>query len=430
MIEAVRRAVDARYPLVAGIVLEALAIWFVHWIDTRGYIDTEIYRLGATAWLNGWPVYEGDLTPVSSPDSGTLPFIYPPITLALFTPLTRISSDTAVVTVALISHLAILVTAYSFARSSHYTRSSHYNGTSPTTAVSVAAATALLMPLITLTEPGRETLNYGQINLILMALVAADCLLPQPLFGKLRWPRGLLVGLAAAIKLTPLAFLLLFLLRKDFHAVATSALTFGYTVVIGFFIAPRDSVTWWLEEMISTGDSFNTIYTGNLNLRALIAKQGVTATTLDSMWLIGSVLLLGLAILGIHYALRVDNQPLALLTNAVLALLVSPISWSHHWVWVGPGLGLLFVMALRHRRYLGLTVLVMCAAVMFIGPQWYLPYGDEQELDWTFTQQIYGNAYTLIAMGFLVGMAVAWVRFHSRGRASTDSVTEGSLSWA
>src|SRR5690606_41730570 len=69
--------------------------------------------------------------------------------------------------------------------------------------------TALLLPFFTLLEPARETINYGQINLILMGLVAADCLLPR-----IFWPRGLLVGLAAGMKLTPLGFLL-FLDRKS-----------------------------------------------------------------------------------------------------------------------------------------------------------------------------------------------------------------------
>ena len=37
--------------------------------------------------------------------------------------------------------------------------------------------------------------------------------------------------------------------------------------------------------------------------------------------------------------------------------------------------------------------------------------GGEQELDWTFSQQVVGNAYTLIAIGFLIACAVAYFRF-------------------
>ena len=62
-------------------------------------------------------------------------------------------------------------------------------------------------------EPVLQTFEFGQINLLLMALVAVDCLVDRP-----RWPRGMLIGIAAAIKLTPAVFLLYFLLRRDYRA--------------------------------------------------------------------------------------------------------------------------------------------------------------------------------------------------------------------
>ncbi|MGP4018489.1 glycosyltransferase 87 family protein [Saccharopolyspora sp. 5N708] len=401
MSNGVAPARDGRYLLVAAIIIEILAIWFVHWIDTRGYMDTEIYRLGARAWLNGYQVYGDDLTP-ETPDSATLPFIYPPFAALLFIPLTWLSVDAAIVAVSVLSHVSILITAYSLARSSSYLAPR---------AGQVAVATALLMPWLTLLEPARETINYGQINLMLMALVAADCLLPRT-----KWPRGLLVGIAAAIKLTPLGFLLLFLLRRDFRAMAVSGATFAATVLIGVLAAPRDSADWWLDKMVSTGDSIGTVYAGNLTLRSLLAKQELTGLALNSLWLTGSVLLLVLAVFGMRYALGVANAPLALMINAVLVLLVSPISWSHHWVWAAPTLALLFAMSLRHRWYGVLLTVGLCALTVLIGPQWYLPNTDDRELDWTFSQQIVGNAYTLIGIGFLVAAAIAYYRFPPRGR--------------
>ncbi|KAA5836108.1 DUF2029 domain-containing protein [Saccharopolyspora hirsuta] len=390
------RARDGRHLLVAAIAVEILAIWFVHWIDTRGYIDTEIYRLGARAWLRGYDVYGDDLTP-ESPDSGTLPFIYPPFAVLLFVPLTWLSEGGAVVVVSVLSHLAILVTAYSLARSSTYLAPR---------AGQVAVATALLLPWFTLIEPTRETLNYGQINLLLMGLVAADCLLPRT-----RWPRGLLVGIAAAIKLTPLGFLLLFLLRRDFRALAVTGVTFAATVLIGLVAMPKDSADWWLDSMFSTGDSLGTVYVGNMTLRSTLAKQELTGFALNSLWVLGSLLLLVLAVLGMRYALRVSNVPLALCLNAVWVLLVSPISWSHHWVWAGPTLALLFAMSLRHRWYGVLIAVVLCGLTVLIAPQWYLPNTADRELDWTFSQQVVGNSYTLIGIGFLVAAAVACARF-------------------
>lgn len=403
VIESVTRVRDGRYLLVTAIVLEVLAIWFVHWIDTRGYMDTEIYRLGARAWLNGYEIYSGDLTP-ESPDSGTLPFIYPPFAAIVFSPLMALSEDGAVVAVAILSHLSILVTAYSLARSSSYL--------APRAGL-VAVGTAVLLPFITLIEPTRDTINYGQINLALMALVAADCLLPRT-----RWPRGLLVGIAAAVKLTPLGFLLLFLLRKDFRALAISACTFAATVLVGLLAAPNDSADWWLSEMWSTGEDMGAVYAGNLTLRSLLAKQDITGGALDGLWIGGSVLLLVLAVLGMRYALNTRNTPLALMVNAILVLLISPISWSHHWVWAAPTLALLFAMALRHRWY-GVQLSVLFATlVVMIGPQWYLPYTDDKELNWTFSQQVVGNAYTLFGIGFLIAATVAYFLHRDRAAAA------------
>ncbi|MCA1227028.1 glycosyltransferase 87 family protein [Saccharopolyspora sp. 6M] len=401
---------DGRYLLVAAIVLEALAIWFVHWIDTRGYMDTEIYRLGARAWLNGYEIY-GDLTP-ESPDSTTLPFIYPPFAAIVFTPLWWLSGDAAVVVVSVLSHLSILVTAYSFARSSPYLAPN---------AGSVAVATAVALPVMTIIEPTRDTVNYGQVNLLLMGLVAADCLLPRT-----RWPRGLLVGIAAAIKLTPLGFLLLFLLRKDFRAMSVAAVTFAGTVLLGLLAAPDDSADWWLDKMFSTGEDIGAVYAGNQTLRSLLAKQDITGTALDSLWIAGSLVLLVLAVLGMRYALRTRNVPLALVVNAVLVLLISPISWSHHWVWAGPALVLVLAMAWRHRWY-GIAMYAgLCALAVLVAPHWYLPNTGDRELRWTFSQQVVGGSYALLGIGFLIACAAAHLLHRQRTAAEPAAERVGS----
>jgi alpha-1,2-mannosyltransferase len=191
--------------------------------------------------------------------------------------------------------------------------------------------------------------------------------------------------------------------------------------LVGVIAAPRDSADWWLHKMLSTGDSFGTVYAGNLNLRSLLAKQSLTGMALDVPWIVGSILLLALAVLGMRYALRVDNIPLALMVNAILALLISPISWSHHWVWAAPTLALLAAMSWRHRWYGVMLAVGFCVLVVMIGPQWYLPNTDNRELSWTFSQQVVGNAYTLLGFGFLIACAVAYIRFHPRSGLTTTA---------
>ncbi|MHA6801892.1 glycosyltransferase 87 family protein [Salinifilum ghardaiensis] len=386
---------DWRPLLIVAIVLEIFAVWLVHWIDTRGYVDTQVYQLGGRAWLSGFDLY-GDLTP-ESPDSSTLPFIYPPFAALLFAPLSLVPTSAAVLVVSLTSHLSILVTAYALAR-----RSPYFAARAPF----VAAGAAALMPWLTLIEPARETLNYGQINLLLMALVAADCLL-----GRTRWPRGLLVGLAGAIKLTPLGFLLFFLLRRDHRALGTALATFSGTVLLGVLAAPRDSATWWLEQMFDTGGSMGAVYAGNLSLRSLIAKQDISGAGLNLLWIAGAIALVGIAVWAMRYAQQQANTALMLAFNAVLVVLISPISWSHHWVWAGPTLALLLTMAVRHRWYGILAAVLLAGATVLYGPQWHLPYTENRELDWTPLQQVIGNAYTLWGIALLIGGAVAYWRW-------------------
>ena len=97
-------------------------------------------------------------------------------------------------------------------------------------------------------QPVRNTLNYGQVNLALMALVAADCLVRSP-----RWPRGALTGIAAAVKLTPAAFVLFFLLRRDWRAAVTAAVSFAVCTGAGFLLDGRDSAAYWTSVLFQSG---------------------------------------------------------------------------------------------------------------------------------------------------------------------------------
>ena len=104
-------------------------------------------------------------------------------------------------------------------------------------ALSVAS---VALPVGLLLEPVLETFKFGQVNLVLMALVAVDCLVEHP-----RWPRGLLVGLAAAIKLTPAAFVLFFLLRRDRRAAVVTVVTAAAATGLGFAVDAASSARYW-----------------------------------------------------------------------------------------------------------------------------------------------------------------------------------------
>lgn len=202
--------------------------------------------------------------------------------------------------------------------------------------------TALLLPLTLVIEPVRETVGFGQINVLLMALVVFDCLVRNP-----RWPRGLLVGVAAAIKLTPAVFVLFFLLRGDRRAVLTTGAAFAGTTALGFVFNWSGSVRYWTETLFDTGRIGAVTARSNQSVKALLARLGIDG----GLWLVLAALVLVLGVLAVRRALADGRPTLALGYVALAALPISPVSWSHHWVWAVPVVLSLGVLAWRTRAW-------------------------------------------------------------------------------
>ena len=98
-----------------------------------------------------------------------------------------------------------------------------------------------------------------------------------------------------------------------------------------------------------------------------------------------------------------------LLTAAVimtLGLLVSPITWSHHWVWGLASVVALITVALRLKSA-PLTALALVQGALFImAPHWWFSHGQVNELHWNVVEQLVGSSYTLAAIAS--GVALAW----------------------
>src|SRR4029077_13794765 len=108
-------------------------------------------------------------------------------------------------------------------------------------------AAAIVAPAIIYLEPIRSNFDFGQINVVLMTLVIADCV-PR----RTPWPRGMLLGVAIALKLTPAVFLLYFLLRRDTRALLVTATSAVVATLAGFALAWRDSLQYWTETVRNT----------------------------------------------------------------------------------------------------------------------------------------------------------------------------------
>jgi alpha-1,2-mannosyltransferase len=316
-------------------------------------VDLAVYRSGGAAWLHGVPLYTKEFP-------SWLPFTYPPVAAVAFS-LLAIVPLAAAATMLTVAGLVAL---------------------SATTMLTARVRLAGLLLVACALEPVRSTLLLGQVNLVLMGLVAADCLLPRT-----RYPRGLLIGIAAAVKLTPAFFVLFFLVRRQYPAAVTAAATFAGVTGAGMLLAPADSVMYWHTTVFDPDRIGGVAFVTNQSLRGALSRLG-----LEPLW---PVLGVAVLVLAWHGARRVREPVDALLVVAAAGLLVSPVSWSHHWVWIVPAMA---VWLARARRRVGPALVLL----VFAAGQPFLPHGADRELAWTWWQHIVGNSYLLAALVFLV----------------------------
>ncbi|WP_181043434.1 glycosyltransferase 87 family protein [Actinokineospora auranticolor] len=303
--------------------------WIV-FLARQYHLDLDVYRIGVNVWLSGGDIY-GTLPPTLA--GITLPFIYPPISAVAMVPLTAIPFPAAS---AVLVFLSVVCAGITLAVT--------------LTSVKLSKNWLVVIPLVLLLEPFRATLDYGQVNIVLMVLVAVDCLAPTT-----RWPRGLLVGLAAALKLTPAAFVLFFLLRRDWKSLVTAGVSFAAATAIGFVAAWDESVRFWTTEVFATGDKVGVGYISNQSILGVLTRA-------DATWL-WPLLAVGVLALTIP-AMRRSAPATAFSLNALAMLLVSPISWSHHWVWCLPVI--VAFAAQGHRVLAGIGL-----GVFVLAPHWW-----------------------------------------------------------
>jgi alpha-1,2-mannosyltransferase len=204
-------------------------------------------------------------------------------------------------------------------------------------------ATLLVAGLALWTEPVQRALFLGQVEIVLMALVTWDLCQPDG-----RRLKGAATGLAAGIKLVPLLFIVYLLLTRRFRQGAVATAAFAVTVAAGFTAFPSASVAWWLGgDFVAAGRAGFVGGQQNQSLRGALTRLAGSVNGAQAAWLIVAV---AVALAGLAAAALLHRRGQAfagLMACALTALLVSPISWDHHWVWVAPGLALLIDTAHR-----------------------------------------------------------------------------------
>lgn len=356
-------------------------------------IDIDVYRLGAEqlrlTWADGGRSLYDDLPPVRI--GSELLFTYPPIAAVLFVPFSWMPLAVATAAITATTLVCIAVVAMLIARAlGAVDRGQLVRG-----AAVIAGFAVLTEPIGGSYWTGHGTLGYGQINLILMLLVLAD-VLPK----RTPWPRGLLIGLAAAIKLTPAAYVLVLLVRRDWKSALTSVAGFAGFTALGAIAAPSDTWRYYSSELFATDRVGGFDYTGNQSLTAVLARFGLDDSARSALWLLLVAATLALTVVGMRAALRAGSPALALTLNALFALLASPISWSHHWVWA-----MLAVPALAVSGRRPLHWLAGIGAVLFVlGMQWWVP---DHGFEWAWWQQIIGNGYVFWALAVMIAVPLS-----------------------
>lgn len=355
-------------------------------------VDLDVYRLGSAALLHGDALY-GTLP--RTQDGQFLLFTYPPFAAIVLTPLTVLPYWLACLLLTLLT-LGLLAVVLSTVLGAL--------GVLPPGLRGWRRITAVLL-LAEVLEPVLRTVYAGQIDLLLLALVVLDVLVDTP-----KWPRGLLIGIAAAVKLTPAVFLLYFLLRRDTRAAVTAVVTFLAATALGFLLMRRR-----LGPVLD-GRALGHRPRRRADLHAATSRcwacwpgSASPADARTAWWLPLVVVVLVLTAWGVRRALAAGERTIALGVNAVGGLLVSPISWTHHWVWAVVVLLGWAELARRTRRR-GFAVFAGVGAVLFVaGPQWWWPRGEQVERHWTFVQQLTGNGYVLFGLSLL--LTAVLVRF-------------------
>lgn len=378
--------------LVAAIALfavSAIVSLLAHW--WHGYIDLQVYRNGARVWLDGGELY-GPMPPV---EGIGLPFTYPPLAALFFAPLALmpLTLAEALVTATSIASLGIAVWLVLVRLRPELSR------LTVLTLVIGAVAVAQFF------EPIRQTFGFGQVNLVLMAAITLDCLVRKPF-----WPRGMLIGIAVSVKLIPAGYLLYFLLRKDWKAVGTLVVSTIAAVGLGFLLFPSDSVDYWFSTLADTGRIGPPYFAGNQSIKGMTYRLGVDDSVATVLWIALSLVAVALAAVWMRRLIDAGATVAALLVNAAAILLVSPVSWSHHWVWIAPALVLTADLMVRGARSPRLIGVVAAGTVLFlIGPHWLLPHSRDRELEWAWWQQVIGSSYVLATFAVFV-VAVATYR--------------------
>ncbi|MBV9603797.1 MAG: DUF2029 domain-containing protein [Solirubrobacterales bacterium] len=316
-----------------------------------GFFDLKVYRGAAQLVLHGRSVYGG-------PIWRWAPFTYPPFAALVLAPLGLLPlnlTEVLVTVLGIVALFAIMSRALQLPEGRGWNEPPGRRTRSALAALATAAALWL--------EPVTSTLGYGQVNLLIALLVVGDLSRPDGAGSK-----GALIGIAAGLKLTPLIFVPYLLVSRRTRAGCVALGTFAATVLVGYAALPGDSRQFWGGGLfLDPRRVGGCCVPANQSLRGLILRLDPAFGSGRLFAITALVALLGIALAAA--ASRRGDEATGFSLCALTGLLVSPVSWTHHWALAVPALLLLGVRAIRARSKLGMAAF---AALLLVGYS-YLP---------------------------------------------------------
>ncbi|GLY05703.1 MULTISPECIES: glycosyltransferase 87 family protein [Actinoplanes] len=337
----VLRGVAVATAIIVGL---ALAWSFAKLVPDFIFIDLGVYRGAVRFWLlDGGDIYDYRY------DGPPLGFTYPPFAAILLSPLSVMSWPVAIGVSVTVNIAALVLLARWFVAPA-------------LRRWPVWLSTAVGACAVAFAEPGLATLSLGQINLVLVVLVCADL---RALEKGSRWA-GIGIGLAVAIKVTPVVFIGYLLISRRFRAAVTATATAVGAAAVAAILLPGPSLEYWTSALWQTERVGDLASTGNQSLSGVVARLDGSAI----WWLIA------VAVVVAYWWVRVRSQTVrtGMAMTGVLACLISPVTWVHHLVWLLPAAAVLLGRAMAvtgRQRWWRLGALAAGYAVLWSGLHWY-----------------------------------------------------------
>lgn len=361
-------------------------------------LDLQIYRAGGEALLDGFPLYSIHYHVLN------LPFTYTPFAAIVFVPFARLLPHPAAIVWTALSTLALLRVCWLLAREMR---------PRVLTSFSVLEQALALFLIGLVIEPVIATFGYGQINLVIMWLIVEDLLRRKPN----RWD-GSLIGLATGIKLVPAVFIVfLFATRRVREGLQATAV-FLATVAAGFVVQPGQAWSYWTGIAYDPARVGGVAYVSNQSLNGVITR--LTHGGNRPLWLLLSAVVLVVSLWTARRFWFAGLKTPAIAAVALAMLLVSPISWTHHWVWFVVVIAALLEPAIGHWIVRGALV-AATVELAYSRLVWSVPNENDAEYHHHGWQIVRANSYAGWAVLALAVLAFAAWRLRPSPDATPDT---------